>query len=128
MFSCFSSNFPLTFLTFYFIFSYLSFSFKIVMNSSWLIYMSISAWDIRVLMLLSLLLADIRILSCFFFLFFVVLNNLFIIPVAKENTIVNLTLAIPTGAWTAVAWETIHKLLLLLQKGQLKFYLCNQKQ
>ena len=58
-------------------------------------------------MLLSLLLAKIRILSCFFFLFLVVFNNFFVIPVAKENNIVNPALAIPTGAPTTVAWEII---------------------
>ena len=35
------------------------------------------------------------------------LNNFFIILVAKENTIVNPVLAIPAGAPTIVAWETI---------------------
>ena len=40
-------------------------------------------------------------------LFLVVLNNSFIISVAKENTIVSPALTIPTGAPTAVAWETI---------------------
>ena len=69
--------------------------------------MSISAWYIKVSMLLSLLLANIRILSCFFSLFLVVLNNFFVIPVAKENAIVNPALAIPTEAPTIVAWEII---------------------
>ena len=71
---------------------------------------SISAWDIKVSTLLSLLLANIKILWCFFFFFFfffVLFNNFFIIPAAKENTIVNLALAIPTGAPTTVAWEII---------------------
>ena len=35
------------------------------------------------------------------------LNNFLIIPVTKENTIVNTALAIPTGVPTIVAWETI---------------------
>ena len=69
--------------------------------------MSISAWDTKFSMLLSLLLASIRISSGFFFLFLVVLNNFLIIPVAKENTIVNPVLAILTKALTIVAWETI---------------------
>ena len=59
-------------------------------------------------MLLSLLLANIRILSCFSFLFLVVFNNFFVIPTAKENTIVNPALAIPIGAPTTVASEIIH--------------------
>ena len=37
----------------------------------------------------------------------VVVNNFFIIPVAKENTIVIPALAIPSGAPTIVAWEII---------------------
>ena len=69
--------------------------------------MSISAWDTKFSMLLSLLLASIRISSGFFFFFLVVLNNFLIIPVAKENTIVNPVLAILTEALTIVAWETI---------------------
>ena len=69
--------------------------------------MSISAWDAKVSMLLSLLLANIRILSCFLFLFYVVLSNFFIIPVAKESTTVNPALALPAGAPTIVLWETI---------------------
>ena len=42
-----------------------------------------------------------------FLLCFVVFNNVFIIPVAKENTVVNPALAIPTGAPTTVVWEII---------------------
>ena len=65
--------------------------------------MSISALDTKASMLLSLLFASIRILSCFFFLFLVVFDNFFIIPVAKENIIVNPAFAILTGAPTTVA-------------------------
>ena len=60
--------------------------------------MSINACDIRVSMLLSLLLANIKILSCFFFLFLVVLSNFLTIPVVREKIKVKLALAIPTGA------------------------------
>ena len=49
-------------------------------------------------MLLSLLLANIKILSCLFFLFLVVLNNFLTIPVVSENIRVKLALAIPTEA------------------------------
>ena len=49
-------------------------------------------------MLLSLSLANIRILSSFFFLFLVIFNNLLIISVVREKIKVRLTLAIPTGA------------------------------
>ena len=69
--------------------------------------MSISACDIKDSMLLSLLLASIKNLSWFFFLFLVVFNNPFVIPVVKENTIVNPAPAIPTGAPTTVVSEII---------------------
>ena len=49
-------------------------------------------------MLLSLLLANIRILSSFFYLFLLVLNYFLVIPVVRENIKVKLALAIPTGA------------------------------
>ena len=48
-------------------------------------------------MLLSLLLANIRILSCFFFLFLVIFSNFLTIPVVREKNKVKLALAIPTG-------------------------------
>ena len=57
---------------------------------------SINAWDINVSILLSLLLANIRILSCFFFL--VIFNNFFTNSVVKKKIKVKLALAIPTGA------------------------------
>ena len=53
---------------------------------------------IRVSMLLSLLLANIRILSCFFFLFLVILSNFLTILIVREKNKVRLALAIPTGA------------------------------
>ena len=59
--------------------------------------MSINACDIRVSMLLSLLLANIKIFSCFFFLFLVVLNTFLTIPVVREKIKVKLALSIPTG-------------------------------
>ena len=62
--------------------------------------MSFNALDINISMLLSLLLASIRILSCFFFLFLVIFNNIFIIPFAIEKIKVKLALAIPTGTPT----------------------------
>ena len=60
--------------------------------------MSINTCDTKVSMLLSLLLAKIRILSCFFFLFLVIFSNLLTIPVVREKNKVRLELAIPTGA------------------------------
>ena len=62
--------------------------------------MSINAWDTKVLMLSSLLLANIRILSCFFFLFLVILSNFLINPVVIEKIKVKLALAIQTDAPT----------------------------
>ena len=47
-------------------------------------------------MLFSLLLANIRILSCFF-LFLVIFSNFLAIPVAREKIRVKRALAIPTG-------------------------------
>ena len=60
--------------------------------------MSISACDTKFSMLLSLLLANIRTLSCFFFLFLVIFSNFLTIPVVREKIKVKLALAIPTGA------------------------------
>ena len=62
--------------------------------------MSISAYDINVSMLLSLLLASIRILSCFIFFFLAIFNNFLVIPVVREKIKVKLALAILTGAPT----------------------------
>ena len=69
--------------------------------------MSISACDTKILMLLSLLLASIRMLSYFFFLFLVMLSNFLIIPAVKEKTKVKLALAIPTGALTMLVKQVI---------------------
>ena len=69
--------------------------------------MSINAWDINVSMLLSLLLANIRILSCFFFLFLVIFSNFLTIPVVREKNKVRLALAIPTGAPTILVNKII---------------------
>ena len=69
--------------------------------------MSINAWDINVSMLLSLLLANIRILSCFFFLFLVIFSNFLTIPVVREKNKVRLALVIPTGAPTILVNKII---------------------
>ena len=69
--------------------------------------MSISPWDIKFSMLSSLLLANIRILSCFFVLFLVMLSNFLIISVVKENIKVTLVVAIPTGARAMLVKEMI---------------------
>ena len=65
--------------------------------------MSISACDTKVSMLLGLLLANIRILSCFLYLFLVTLSNFLNIPVVKKK--ITLTLALPTGASTMLVKE-----------------------
>ena len=78
--------------------------------------MSINASDTKVSMLLSLLLANIRILSCFFFLFLVILSNFLIIPVVREKIKVKLALAIPTGAPTKFADEMMQTALLVALK------------
>ena len=49
-------------------------------------------------MLFNLLLANIKILSCSFFLFRVVFNNFVTMPVDTENVRLKLVLAIPTSA------------------------------
>ena len=58
-------------------------------------------------MIFSLLLANIRILSCFFFLLLVMLSNFLIIPVVREKIKVKLALAIPTGAPATLVNEMI---------------------
>ena len=64
---------------------------------------SFNACDIiKVSMLLNLLSANIRILSCFFFFFLVIFGNFLMIPVDRQKMKVKLALAIPTGAPIAV--------------------------
>ena len=79
--------------------------------------MSINACYITVSMLLSLLLANIRILSCFFFLFLVIFCNFLTIPVVREKIKVRLALAIPTGALTIHENEIIDTPLLVALKA-----------
>ena len=64
--------------------------------------MSIKACNINVSMLLSLLLAKIRILPCY-----IIFNNFLVIPVVREKNKVRLALAIPTGAPTILVNEQI---------------------
>ena len=78
--------------------------------------MSINAWDTNVSMISSLLLANVRISSCFFFFFLVMLSNFLIIPVVRENIKVKLALAIPTDAPTILADEMIQTPLLVALK------------
>ena len=78
--------------------------------------MSINACDINVSMLLSLLLANIRILSCFLFLFLVIFSNFFAISVVREKNKVRLTLAVPTGDPTILVNNIIETLPLATLK------------
>ena len=78
--------------------------------------MSINASDINVSMLLSLLLANIRNLSCFFFLFLVIFSNFLTIPVVREKNKVRLALAVPTGAPAILVNEIIDTPLLVALK------------
>ena len=67
-------------------------------------------------MLFNLLLANITILLCFFFLFHVVLNSFFTIPVKIENDRLKLALVIPTGAPITVANDAMVKLPIVTDK------------
>ena len=58
-------------------------------------------------MLLSLILGNIRIFSCFFFLFLVTLSNLFVIPVVKDKIEVKLAPVILIGAPTTLTDDVI---------------------
>ena len=79
-------------------------------------------------MLFSLFLANIRIVSCFFFLFLVTLSNFLIISVVKEKIKVKLASAILTGTPTTLTEEIMQTTALAVkQEKQLKLYLCNQK-
>ena len=67
-------------------------------------------------MLSNLLLANICILSCYFFLLLAILSNCLIIAVVKEKIRVKLALAIPNGAPTTLADEMTQTPLLVAHK------------
>ena len=67
-------------------------------------------------MLLSLRLANIRILSCFFFLFLAIPSNFLVIPVGREKIKVKLAFAIPTGAPTTLVNEMMDNPPLVARK------------
>ena len=67
-------------------------------------------------MLFNLFLANVTILLCFFFLFYVDFNNFFTMPVDIENSTLKPGLAIPTGAPITVANDAIEMLPLVLYK------------
>ena len=76
-------------------------------------------------MLFNLLLANITILLCFFFLFLVIFDNFFTIPVVIENARLKLALAIPIGTPVTVANNAIEMLPLVADKT--KIYQNSQK-
>ena len=78
-------------------------------------------------MLLSLLLVNIIILSCFFFSFLVIFSNFLSIPVVREKIKVKLALAIPTNAPIILVYEIIDTSLLAALKT-VKLGQYNQKQ
>ena len=104
-------HFSFSFLKLSFIFSYWSFFFKIVINYSWIIYMSINAWDINGSIPLSLILDNIIILSRFFFLFLVIFSNFVTIPVVRKK--IRVKHAIPTGALIRLVNEIIDTALVV---------------
>ena len=65
-------------------------------------------------MLFNLLLASITILLCFFFLFLIVFNSFFAVPVVIENARLTLALIIPTGV--PVANDAIEMLPVVTDK------------
>ena len=67
-------------------------------------------------MLSRLLLANIRILSCFFSLFLVMFSNFLTIPVVRKKIKVKLALAIPTVARTILVNEIIDTPLVVALK------------
>ena len=70
--------------------------------------MSINACDTKVSMLLSLLLANIRIFSSFSLFFLFILSNFLTIPIIREKNKVRLSLAIPAGAPIILLSEIIY--------------------
>ena len=60
--------------------------------------------------------ASITILLCFYFLFLVVFNSFFIMPVEIKNARLKLALAISTGAPMTIANDAIEMLLVVTYK------------
>ena len=67
-------------------------------------------------MLLNLLLASITILFCFLFLFLVVFNSFFMIPVEVKNARLKLALIIPSGAPMTAANDALEMLPVVTDK------------
>ena len=66
-------------------------------------------------MLFNLLLAGITVSLFFFFVFLVVFNSFFMIPVEIENARLKLALTIPTGALVTVANDAIEMLAVVIR-------------
>ena len=71
---------------------------------------------VRYLASITMLLASITILLCFFFLFRVAFNNFFTSPVHNENVRLRFALAIPTGIPMTVANDALETLPLVTDK------------
>ena len=76
----------------------------------------INASDILLSMLFNLLLGSITILLCFFFLFLVIFNSFFMIPVKIKKARLKLALTIPTGVPVTVANDAIELLPVVTDK------------
>ena len=76
----------------------------------------IIASDILLSLLFNLLLANITILLCFFFLFLVAFNNFFTSPVHNENARLRFALVIPIGIPMTVASNAIEMLPLVIYR------------
>ena len=72
--------------------------------------------DILLSMLLNLLLDNLRILLCFFFLLLVIFNSFFMIPVEIQNATLKFALAVPTGAPITVANDAVEMLSFVTDK------------
>ena len=88
---------------------------------------TLHASDILLSMLFNVLLANITILLCFFFLFLVVFNSFFTVPVKSENARLKLAFTIPTGALVTVKNDAIEMPPVITDKKKLMTYQNNQK-
>ena len=84
--------------------------------SSWLILLFINGSYILISMLFNLLLASIAVLLRFFFLFLVVFNSYFTIPVRTKNERLKIAFTIPTHAPVKVENDAIGMLTVLTDK------------
>ena len=90
--------------------------------------MFINASDILLYMLFNLFLANITILLCFSFLFFVIFNSFCAIPVQVENVRLKIALVIPAGAPMTVTKYAIENYPLLQIKQLMTSQISQKKQ